>query len=768
MDKLNFRISSKLKDLIGRELITDDFIAVFELVKNAFDAYATKVKIVFENNLAIKEKSKIIIIDNGKGMEYDDLINRWLFVAYSAKDEGTEDDNLSNDYRNKIKLRQYYAGAKGVGRFSADRLGEKLNLISIKDKSNAKIENLEVHWDLFEEDSKKEFIDVSVIHRVLSKHSYKIKTGTILEISGLRSKWDRNKLKELKSSLSKLIRPQITKKKDIEDDFKIIIEAPDEKLADDEYIEFCKDTEVDIEERKVINGPVKNFIFETLNLKTTSIQVEISKDGEKIKTILTDRGKRIYEIEEYNKYKELKNISYYLFFLNQTAKFNFSRLMGVQPVNYGNVFMYKNGFRIYPYGQERDDTLGIDARKAQGQRRYLGTRELIGRIEIWGLNPSLRETTSRADGLIATNAYSELKNSFIEKVLRRLEKYVVDTKEWGVDDEELKDLTIPETKKRLVELLANITRNKDIIRINYDDDIIQFVRDQNEDDVLKLLRNFKRIAVESDDNDLKRKVNTLEKKFKRLKNAKNELEEELESEKEEKEELKKENLFLRSVSTADTKEIISLQHHIDRGSFRIKKNLDNLKNAIEAKKEKEVLLNYIEKISLENKKISTLSRFVTKANFNLMSSTISADLITFIKEYIENVYTSYKDLKINNKLLNISFNFSNLKEFKFKFRPLEFIIIIDNLIDNSQKNGAKKVEINIAARGESIQIRFKDDGKGIPDKNLDKIFNFGFTTTDGSGLGLFHINQIISKMGGSIEVNNKLSKGVEFILGLKK
>jgi HSP90 family molecular chaperone len=116
---LQFKISSALKNIIGSDLISDDFIAVFELVKNSYDAHATKVEITFEN--IYSNNGKIIIKDNGKGMNYDDLINKWLFVAYSAKKEGTEED--SYNYRDNIKIKRAYAGAKGIGRFSCDRLG---------------------------------------------------------------------------------------------------------------------------------------------------------------------------------------------------------------------------------------------------------------------------------------------------------------------------------------------------------------------------------------------------------------------------------------------------------------------------------------------------------------------------------------------------------------------------------------------------------------------------------------------------------------------
>src|SRR4051794_20100589 len=113
MAKVSFRVSSALKAIIGKELITDDFIAVFELVKNAFDAQATRVDITFSG--LTTDHPKIIISDNGIGMDDADFQDKWLFVAYSAK-------KFEPDYRNKIRSSRVFAGAKGIGRFSCDRL----------------------------------------------------------------------------------------------------------------------------------------------------------------------------------------------------------------------------------------------------------------------------------------------------------------------------------------------------------------------------------------------------------------------------------------------------------------------------------------------------------------------------------------------------------------------------------------------------------------------------------------------------------------------
>jgi len=78
MDKLSFRVSSALKDLVGKDLVTSENVAIFELVKNSYDAYATKVEITFSDD-------KIVIADNGKGMTFDDLKKKMAFPGLFCK-----------------------------------------------------------------------------------------------------------------------------------------------------------------------------------------------------------------------------------------------------------------------------------------------------------------------------------------------------------------------------------------------------------------------------------------------------------------------------------------------------------------------------------------------------------------------------------------------------------------------------------------------------------------------------------------------------------
>src|SRR4051812_29767743 len=105
---LNFDVSTGLKRVLGRELITNDEVAIFELVKNSFDARANTVHLYFGED-------SVVVADNGSGMSYDDLTEKWLFVAYSSKKENTP----TKDFRDVAAQKGHFAGSKGIGRFSS-------------------------------------------------------------------------------------------------------------------------------------------------------------------------------------------------------------------------------------------------------------------------------------------------------------------------------------------------------------------------------------------------------------------------------------------------------------------------------------------------------------------------------------------------------------------------------------------------------------------------------------------------------------------------
>ncbi|MFC0345535.1 ATP-binding protein [Epilithonimonas hispanica] len=767
-NELNFKISSALKNIIGRDLINDDFIAVFELVKNAYDAHANEVDIIFErDDISFK---KIIISDNGKGMNYSDLINKWLFVAYSAKKEGTEEDNY--EYRDKIKVKRAYAGAKGIGRFSCDRLGSNLYLESIKDEENAKVEALITDWEKFDNDLNDEFINISVLHETLNNSSYKKDNGTVLEITSLRSDWNREKLLKLKSALAKLINPN---SQNGEDRFKINLIVESEQDKDKELREagVKKKKSEEAIYNEIVNGEVKNLIFETLDFKTTKIISKVSSNT--ISTELFEGGKLVYKIAEHNTNLYLSEVDFTIYYLNQSAKSTFSRRMGLQPVEYGHIFVYKNGLRIYPYGERGEDPLKMDNRKAQGTARYIGTRESIGYIEINGDNSNLVETSSRGDGLIKTHAYNELYEWFYT-TLRRLERYVVEVSDWGKDLSEDDYINLDESQKVLAlqNIVQKLARSQNLISIEYADDLFDILEEKEENSTKKILEEIKEKVNNKDfnKNEIISSVKKIEKKISDLQTTKEEAEEEtikalIENEKlnSQIEAEKKKNLWTNSIIGTDKEKIIALQHQIFHSSGRINRNIGLLLKQIKNVDGFEKYNKFISVISLESAKINSIANYITKANFNLKATEINEDLVEFIIGYINEIYLS------NDKVIDLSMeiDIKNQEDiyYKTKFIPLEITTLFDNFINNSEKSKATKFEISFTISDENIIISLFDNGKNyIPDEDYDKIFELGYSTTDGSGIGLFQANEIVKKMKGNINVQSIKNEGTTFQITL--
>ncbi len=781
---LQFKISSALKNIIGRDLITDDFIAVFELVKNSYDAHATRVDVIFKD--IYTDKAKIIIKDNGKGMGYQDLLDKWLFVARSSKIEGDEEDSYK-DFRDKIKVKRAYAGAKGIGRFSCDRLGSGLYLETIKDERDAKIEALVTDWNKFTENSNNEFVNVSVLHETLEKSSYAINKGTVLEISNLNNNWDREKFEDLKDSLARLINPSAIKD---DDSFKIFLSVEDEAKNDEKQKEknkkrFEKGTleKSEINYFKIINGEIKNPIFETLQLKTSYIESDINSDS--IITTLYEGGELVYRIQEDNPYPAFKGIHYSIFFMNQSAKSTFSRRMGVQPVEYGHIFVYKNGLRIYPYGERGDDPFKMDVRKGQGYARNLGTREVLGYISINGENDNLKETSSRGDGFIKTSSYFHLEKHFYE-TLKKLEKYTIDITDWGnflsdddyininesfVKNEGKSGERIFNVNENLSKLISSITRSKSVNKFEVSKNILDILDSKSEKSAQGTLKKLsEKIDSDSFDKDeVKKTIKNVEKKLSDLKSRKEEAEEEALQKYIENEELKTEldreiaeKLFDKTQIGREKKDLLALQHQIIHTASNITWSLDSLIDAINEEKTKDELIDDIKDISSEVQRIVSASRFVTKAGFNTQAEKLTKDIVSFINDYVNNIYIPADSFIHKKRPINISVTTPNFKK-KMKFRPFEITVILDNLFSNSRKAKATEVTLEWQKDKTHLLLYFRDNGNGIPIEISKNIFKFRYSKTDGSGIGLYHVKDILKKYKSNIEFLNS-SNGAEFLI----
>ena len=756
--QLAFKVSSGLKNIIGKDLISNRFIAIFELVKNSYDAGASKVKINFDKDK--DGQSRIIISDDGCGMNYNDIINKWLFVAYSEKKK----KNVS--YREDIK--REVAGAKGVGRFSCDRLGEKLRLMTktINDKD---VHVVDVNWSNFEIDDTKEFMQIPVNYSVAKKLPNSSESGTTLIIEFLREEWDRTALLRLKRSLMKLISPEVDKG---ENPFCIDLIVPREEENDRNILKNKKINP----ERDIVNGIIRNDVFEKLNIKTTNIKVEISKDGKFILTQLFDRGEFIFEIKEKNrKYILLKDICISIFYLNRSAKMSFTMQMGgVQPLKYGSVFIYKNGFRINPFGEPGQDFFNIDQRKAQGWKRFLGTREIMGRISINGSNEQFIETSSRAHGFVQTEAVNMLGDFFLEKVLKVLEKYVVNIISWGepLKHDPLKHVIDPsEVGDQIIEQFISNIDTKNIISINYNKDILTAKRNnEDNDNIVFSLKKLEHIAEQTRDigfinlaKDVKKRTETILSQNLELEKTNTIQSKDLEKSKKENLVREKQVYFLKGAANQNVENLINGFHSIYTLTEATKVNISYLKELLSELKvsNKNDIIDILVEIYQSNQKANKLAELAIKGNQNL-KQTGRNSISDFIKQYID---SGMAVKGLNYKLMDNN-------SYYCRFDPSSISIVFDNVVSNSIKAGANNLEISFIEKKNNVEINFSDDGLGL-DKGIDPInlFEWGVSTSvgrKGFGIGLYHIKLLVEEMNGTVSIDEDYTNGFRLVVSLRK
>ncbi|MEG0835611.1 MAG: ATP-binding protein [Anaerovoracaceae bacterium] len=758
-NELAFRVSSGLKNIIGRDLISDKYIAVFELVKNSYDAGASKVTISLIQDQ--RGKSKIIISDNGSGMAYSDITNKWLFVAYSEK---KPQNRKKASFRDDIK--REIAGAKGVGRFSCDRLGALLTLIT-KTADDNYANKIEVNWNKFEYDDTQEFVSIPVQYTTAPQLPDNGQKGTTLIVEELREEWDRDTLLRLKRSLMKLISPDANKG-DLPFDIELVV--PSERENDNKSLK--KDgTNPD---RDVVNGLIHNDIFEKLNIKTTSIEVDISEDGQFIKTTLTDRGEYIFSVVEKNRsFRDLQDITIAVFYLNRSAKVGFTRQMGgVQPVNYGSIFIYKNGFRINPYGEPGQDFFGIDQRKAQGYNRYLGTREIMGRISIKGENDQFVETTSRAHGFIQTKAVESLTSFFIEKVLKVLEKYVVNLIGWGepLKSDPSHTITPNEIGEKIISQFITNIYSKDIVSVDYNPDILS-KNSEKQESLTVSLKKLESVAGQTQDAGLISLAQTLKKRTEAIATHNIELEEEnavkekrLAKAAQESQARERQIYFLKGTANQNAENLINGFHTVYTLTDATKGYINYLRELLAPTKidNKDFLLSIIGQIYQANEKAHKLSDLAIHGNQALKQSGENS-IYDFIRQYID-AGMAIPGLKYELVPYDRAFN--------CKFDASAIGVIMDNVASNSIKAGATILTITMVETVKFVEISFSDNGMGLVENVVPStLFEWGFSSNikkTGFGIGLYHVKQLVEEMKGTVEIDMTFHEGFRLVVGLKK
>lgn len=764
---LHFKTNTLLKNLVGKDLINDDNIAIVELVKNAYDAGSNSVLVRFDGfskNGKTNPGSRIVIADQGCGMDLDDIEDKWLNIAFSEKKFLHQENG------------NYLAGNKGVGRFSCDRLGEKLDLLT-RTKGGVLL-HMNTAWADFEVEGEKNLTIQDIDLEITDMQDDKAAelaginnfpaNGTALVISNLRSEWDREKLLDLKRALEKFLNPNQLFERN---KFLITLSAPD-LLPGDKDKDYTEQ----------VNTEIKNQIFEKLEFNSTYIEATISPADKTVKTELFHDGQPVFRLVERNDvYSLLQDAHIVIYYLSPFKKAYFKRQTGIRSVDFGSIFLFLNGFRVAPYGDRGDDWLGLDVRRSQGQNRYLGSREVVGRIEIQGTEEHFKPISSR-EGLKKTDAFLQLKDELFFNVLRKLERFVVegldwdsipdplrslvrsaDGLDWNTTKEQYTESSERKTQRVALSIMTLIGSHPDkIISFWFNPALLEGVYQSRTDEVKRLLAGIEKIDPDKVDTDLKRGLSRVRdliaKKEQEAKTAKAEAAElrvqaaeqckSIEKLKSEKETYRAQTLFLQSVSTLDAKELMAYHHKIVHDSFYISNYIAKSIKALQKGASVKEVIGLLEKAAMANNRVNAVAQFATKANFRARVDKEPTDLPAFIEQYINHVAKDFIGSNLRVNVLN-SIN----EPFELKASRIELSILIDNIISNADKADAKRLNVLLSKEGENTLVAsFVDNGDGLSEKldSPEAMFEMGVTTTPGSGLGLFHARGIVERLGGKI------------------
>ena len=379
---------------IGRDLIQDNYAAVVELVKNAYDADSPDVHIEFK---AFDDLSKysIIISDHGHGMSRDDVTNKWMVPSTSDKLD-----------RRESPSGRKMQGSKGVGRYAASILGSNLFLETVTNRNRDVGEKTTVYleWEPFKDARYLDDVEIIVETEKTSESQ-----GTRLTIEGdekFLSEWGKKQFDKLRDELKKLQSPMSTVFGEDEFCIKLTVNGFPEVEDIEETIEPYP--LFDIFDYKIsgkINEDGKGTLTYSSKKARNTVEEKIPFDfGKDIGCGELDIDIRVYDREAEaidNLIKRgLTDES------DEPLKKNQARnLLNT----YNGIGVYRNGFRIRPLGDPDFDWLELNKRRVNIPTRCVGSNQTIGYVQIQAEEPSGLIEKSARDGLRENEAFTQLK-----------------------------------------------------------------------------------------------------------------------------------------------------------------------------------------------------------------------------------------------------------------------------------------------------------------------------------------------------------------------
>ena len=451
-----FKICARTVLELGAELISSDVIAFYELIKNAFDARSPigaeiSFEVVLRRNQYLKHRrrvleesadlstlqieierdldpaapgesiarfrelirsakdhdtlvealdhayateNKVIVADEGAGMSAQDLSDNYLVIGTASRKRAI-DAALAKG--NGLKGRPPFLGEKGIGRLSAMRLGDTLT-VETAQKADSRLNILEIDWTLFD-DLDAMLDEIDVVPGQGDEKPEKKWSGTRLTIGNLTSDWTHDHVKRLaENDFGRLTDPfEADKRRPRIAIFWNGTRVPVARM--DRHLLAHAHASVKGRYRNSKNGPVLECECEALDLG-----FEHPRELEKQSIALPDLEGSISGTSGEIPMSALHELGEFEFEAYWFNRRRLSRIDGIGDQKmvrdlqrrWSGILLFRDAFRVLPYGEDNDDWLALDRRALSGASYLLNKTQFVGRVKISRLgNPDLIDQTNR-------------------------------------------------------------------------------------------------------------------------------------------------------------------------------------------------------------------------------------------------------------------------------------------------------------------------------------------------------------------------------------
>jgi len=399
--KKPFKMTARVLAHLGEDLIKDESIALLELVKNSYDAGATKCVVDFNFDI-FGSLIEISISDNGSGMSLDTIENIWLVIGTDNKK-----NKLISHRQGRLPL-----GEKGIGRLGVHKLGNDIKLYSKHSDENEVYVNID--WSKLAES--KDIDDFKIDYGYSSdSHFLNKQTGTKIIVRNLKGEWNRRKLRSVFRDLTTLNSPFSEKS----DSFEVLVSSNNNVFSGLPNLEAIKNAGLYYGHCTLEGSIITEFSYEFKpwnvldKIKSRSLKaldeyekvlihnVEVETETGKV----VKREKRL-NLNEYNIGRVQFDVIMYekdssVFSLLNVEK---KGLNDYLKENSG-IRVYRDNMRVFDYGEPGNDWLSIDKRRLSRSGGSISNSLLLGSVMLDRISSyGLREKTNR-EGFIEDEAY---------------------------------------------------------------------------------------------------------------------------------------------------------------------------------------------------------------------------------------------------------------------------------------------------------------------------------------------------------------------------